>query len=149
MKFIVYEPVEKTITKDFGRVVLRQPIRKGTYSTRNEAIQSKNHRIGFTNVVNEETFKEIVETYEKELKDFDLHEKRFNITLHRVNHDTYGNPRVVVHYLAIDDNYKTALEKARTIGGSRYRAKSFGGGIVFQCWNGIDLKDKIINLRGE
>lgn len=66
-------------------------------------------------------------------------------------HDTNGNPRYVVHYHALlteaekanPDNvqrvyqgmsqgYHIALSRAREIGGKRYRAKWYGGGIVFQ-----------------
>lgn len=35
----------------------------------------------------------------------------------RVNSDVYGNPRYVLHYLNIADNYLTACNIASTIGG--------------------------------
>lgn len=76
------------------------------------------------------------------------------ITAYKVKHDTNGNPRWVVHFLdllSFDDvlnsdldlsaKFEKALAKARTVGGEKYRAKWFGGGIVFQsyCIDG-DLK---------
>jgi len=52
-----------------------------------------------------------------------------------------GNPRYVVHFQEIADDYETALNKARTIGGKAYRAKWFGGGIVISSYSlGYSLK---------
>lgn len=65
----------------------------------------------------------------------------------RIDNDTNGNPRYVVHYLAIpfrDWNdgelfwdYQSAhiRHAANALGGTKYRAKWFGGGIVFQSFN--------------
>lgn len=53
----------------------------------------------------------------------------------RVNNDVNGNPRYVIHFLEIDDDYNTALNISRKIGGKKYRAKWFGGGIVIQSYN--------------
>jgi len=53
----------------------------------------------------------------------------------RVDNDYNGNPRYVVHFLAIDEDYNEALRKARTVGGKVYRAKWYGGGIVFQSYD--------------
>ena len=53
----------------------------------------------------------------------------------RVNNDVNGNPRYVIHFLEIDDDYNTALNISRKIGGKIYRAKWFGGGIVVQSYN--------------
>ena len=53
----------------------------------------------------------------------------------RVNNDVNGNPRYVIHFLEIDDDYNTALNISRKIGGKKYRAKWFGGGIVVQSYN--------------
>jgi hypothetical protein len=74
-----------------------------------------------------------------------------NITFTRINNDVNGNPRYVVHFLALiteqesnstpnDWNrirslYNLALDKSRAFGGKKYRAKSYGGGIVFQSYN--------------
>ena len=53
----------------------------------------------------------------------------------RVNNDVNGNPRYVIHFFEIDDDYNTALNISRKIGGKKYRAKWFGGGIVVQSYN--------------
>ncbi len=94
--------------------------------------------------------------------------------LMRVKHDSNGNPRYVVHFLellspeeqaaidaAVRDNNKrnghwsqssihvmfdAALKKSRKIGGSKYRGKDFGGGIVFQSYNAAELKRDIEHL---
>ena len=85
------------------------------------------------------------------------------INAYRVESDTNGNPRFVIHFLdlltedeqvrvvnetkslrekypnqwinSIDRLFDAALTKARKIGGVKYRAKWFGGGIVFQSYN--------------
>jgi hypothetical protein len=53
----------------------------------------------------------------------------------RIKNDSNGNPRYVVHFSAIDANYEEALVKARKIGGRKYTAKWFGGGLVFKSYN--------------
>lgn len=63
----------------------------------------------------------------------------------RVNNDVYGNPRYVLHYLNIADNYLTACNVASTIGGKKFNNSQFGGGVVFQSYN---LKDTIDNIHG-
>ncbi len=72
----------------------------------------------------------------------------------RIDNDINGNPRYVTHFLnlisdsdrektksdgiyQISNLYDLAIKKAKTIGGKKYRAKWYGGGIVFQS----DLKD--------
>jgi hypothetical protein len=59
--------------------------------------------------------------------------------LTRINNDINGNPRYVVHFLEIDNDYQTAVKKANKIGGRKYHTKSYGGGIVFQSYNTTDL----------
>lgn len=67
--------------------------------------------------------------------------------LWQVDCDAYGNSRYVVHYLAIPytnqpeldffANQNAHIEHARrALRGKRYRAKWFGGGIVFQAYAG-------------
>ena len=76
------------------------------------------------------------------------------IDFFRVNSDINGNSRYVVHYLSIPvdesvsvwDRYDEALKKARTIGGRKYTAKWFGGGIVFQSCSLRELADAIHTL---
>lgn len=66
------------------------------------------------------------------------------ISYWRVDNDYYGNPRYVVHFLDIADEYSEALKISRQIGGKAYRAKWFGGGIVFQSYSlESDLKQII------
>lgn len=81
----------------------------------------------------------------------------------RIKNDVNGNPRYVVHFLAlltdaeqdeirgkakplkaISDMYAYAVTKANEIGGKKYQGKDFGGGIVFQSYN-IDELEKSIN----
>lgn len=70
----------------------------------------------------------------------------------RVNNDTNGNPRYVVHFLNLlknDENgYETALAKARKIGGRKFHNKQYGGGIVFQSYSLPELEKNIIEARG-
>lgn len=67
-----------------------------------------------------------------------------NIEFTRVNNDVNGNPRYVVHYVALltdkekhdrylSNGYEIALKRSRAFGGKKYRGKS--GGIVFQSYN--------------
>ena len=80
------------------------------------------------------------------------------VTAYRIDNDSNGNPRWVVHFLNLLTDkeceaahaeaharstftlgtelmFEKALQKARTVGGVKYRAKWFGGGIVFQSYN--------------
>lgn len=84
----------------------------------------------------------------------------------RVNNDINGNPRYVFHFLAflnseerdkiranarpfqsIGDMYREAVNKAREIGGKKYRGKDFGGGIVIQSYNIYDTINDIKRLQ--
>ena len=67
------------------------------------------------------------------------------ITFTRIKNDVNGNPRYVCHFLVLDvhghesgirltDRYVIACKLANTIGGRKYRNKSYGGGIVFQSY---------------
>ena len=68
------------------------------------------------------------------------------ITFTRINHDSNGNPRFVVHFLSLDvhghhtgldlpTRYNLACKLANTIGGRKYHTKGYGGGIVFQSYS--------------
>lgn len=70
-----------------------------------------------------------------------------DFSIWQVDCDVYGNSRYVVHYLTIpfedDDsqpfyiNQSNHIEAARqALYGKKYRAKWFGGGIVFQAYAG-------------
>ena len=97
-----------------------------------------------------------------------------DIELIKINRDVNGNSRYVTHFYNIlgekeqseiydkfvnthdghcigvrDAEYSVAIEKAKSIGGKRYRGKDFGGGIVFQSTMPKQLRADIHNLRGE
>ena len=69
----------------------------------------------------------------------------------RVNNDTNGNPRFVLHYLAFDEQgsnvhtaYENAIAKAKKIGGRKFHNKQYGGGIVFgSVYNISDLCKRV------
>ena len=58
-------------------------------------------------------------------------------SVYPINNDVNGNARYVMHYLAFDIPNYDSISK---YGFSKYRGKSFGGGIVFQA---INLDDTI------
>ena len=63
----------------------------------------------------------------------------------RINNDTYGNPRYVVHFLHLltkeeretynEHRYSWAIKRANSIGGRKFHNKQYGGGIVFQSYS--------------
>lgn len=69
----------------------------------------------------------------------------------RVNHDSFGNSRYVIHYTNFitdkdresydktatprPDWYAIALKRAKKIGGRKFNNKQYGGGIIFQSNN--------------
>lgn len=57
------------------------------------------------------------------------------VNIYRARNDYYGNPRYIIHFLNIDNDYQTAVQNSRKIGGKIYRGKDFGGGIVFKSYN--------------
>lgn len=94
----------------------------------------------------------------------------FEIT--RVDCDNNGNSRYVVHFLNLVTEqdkeeakklsqtcspfnfpthyeYEIAVNKARTIGGKRYKAKHYGGGIVFTSNSKQALAESIAELMDE
>lgn len=80
------------------------------------------------------------------------------ITFTRIKNDTNGNPRYVCHFLNlnteaelaatgadwISDKYAIACKRANKIGGKKYTAKAYGGGIVFQSYS-LDCEVSAIN----
>ena len=76
----------------------------------------------------------------------------------RVNNDTNGNPRHVLHFLNLEkekdytktlmERYNQALVIAKKAGGRKFHNKQYGGGIVFQSYNLNDLSDELNNLIG-
>ena len=80
------------------------------------------------------------------------------ISFTRINNDSNGNPRYVVHFLNfLNDEersflpfakkYEYALKKAKMLGGKKYDNKQYGGGVVFQSYNTLDLEKNINDLR--
>lgn len=73
-----------------------------------------------------------------------------NVSYTRINNNANGNPRLVVHHLELltseelDSSflswagvkYDLALMRAKPMGGKKYHNKSYGGGIVFQEYEG-------------
>jgi len=77
-----------------------------------------------------------------------------------VKNDINGNPRYVVHFLKfvndedreqhkwdLEDLYERGIEKAREIGGQKYRGKDYGGGIVLQSYNIQDTAERIKKVQ--
>jgi hypothetical protein len=64
----------------------------------------------------------------------------------RVSNDSNGNPRYVIHFLKIADDYDTALFRAKKIGGRKFNNKQYGGGIVFQSYNLDNTCEQINDL---
>ncbi len=68
----------------------------------------------------------------------------------RANNDTNGNPRFICHFLSfigrdekfnsLDEKYEIALKRSRQLGGKKYHNKKYGGGIVFQMYDGEQIK---------
>lgn len=84
----------------------------------------------------------------------------------RVDSDLYGNPRYVLHFTNlvtpkdiresqlnnfyfIVPLYDLACKRANKIGGRKYRAKHYGGGIVFQSYSLPNLCERINALLSE
>ena len=82
-------------------------------------------------------------------------------SLTRVNNDTNGNPRYVIHFLNLNTtaeknrtavNYSTtelyelAVKRGRQLGGKRFHNKQYGGGIVFQSYNTGNLLERIDDM---
>jgi hypothetical protein len=72
----------------------------------------------------------------------------------KINNDVNGNPRFVVHFLDLLNegerqgldvlqSFDLAVKKARKVGGTKYRGRDFGGGIVFQSYNIIETINKV------
>lgn len=74
----------------------------------------------------------------------------------QVDNNTSGNPRYVLHFLAlshlidselsVSQKYNEALYIAKKLGGKKYHNKSYGGGIAFVTYNLNDLIQKLNNL---
>ena len=86
------------------------------------------------------------------------------LTFTRVPSDVNGNPRCVVHFLALNtreeldragpdwigihEKYRLACKRANSIGGRRYHTKRYGGGIVFQSYSIDETAAHISRVTG-
>lgn len=61
----------------------------------------------------------------------------------QVNNDFYGNPRYVLHYSMLANNYDRALKLAKEFGGKKFHNRQYGGGIVFTTYFLNELADKL------
>jgi len=66
----------------------------------------------------------------------------------RINNDSNGNPRYVLHFIKLADKYEDALILAKNEGGRKYHNKQYGGGIAFQSYNLNSLTKDLNNLIG-
>ena len=68
------------------------------------------------------------------------------VTFSHINNDYYGNPRYVFHFLNLSDSYERAIKLSHQIGGRKYTAKWYGGGIVISSYNLQDTANKIKSI---
>ena len=57
------------------------------------------------------------------------------LTVFRIPNDVNGNPRYVVHFLDLNIKLSDYDNINKLYGFNKYRAKWFGGGVVFQSYN--------------
>lgn len=81
----------------------------------------------------------------------------------RINNDTSGNPRYVLHFLNLNtraeldavpwidssQKYAIAVKRANCIGGKKFHNKQYGGGIVFQSYSLEDTECSILEVLEE
>lgn len=83
----------------------------------------------------------------------------FDFDIWQIDHDINGNARYVVHYLTIpyedDDNQPFHINQAnhiehakKALHGKKYRAKWFGGGIVFHAYADNPIDHVIAAING-
>ena len=53
----------------------------------------------------------------------------------RIDNDTNGNPRYIVHFIDLGIKLKDYDKINKLYGFKKYTAKWFGGGVVFQSYN--------------
>lgn len=79
-----------------------------------------------------------------------------NLDWTKINNDMYGNPRYVVHFLALLTNtekmeydisrgYEIAVKRSNKINGKKFHNKQYGGGIVFSSYN-LEATEKQIEF---
>jgi len=74
--------------------------------------------------------------------------KMQNLQIDRIKNDRNGNPRYVVHYLTLANDYEQALKISRAYGGKKYHNKSYGGGIAFVTYDLERLIKDILEMQG-
>lgn len=57
------------------------------------------------------------------------------IDVYRTSNNAYGNPRYIVHYLALGLSDWKPTDATRAMGFQRYRGADFGGGFVFSSYS--------------
>ena len=67
------------------------------------------------------------------------------ITTFRIPNDVNGNPRYVVHFMDLDIKLSDYDNINKLYGFNKYRAKWFGGGVVFQSYNIEDTLHYALN----
>ena len=65
------------------------------------------------------------------------------VTFSHINNDYYGSPRYVFHFLNLSDRYQRSIKLSHQIGGRKYTAKWYGGGIVISSYNLQETANKI------
>ena len=68
---------------------------------------------------------------------------------YKTSHDVNGNPRYVLHFLALADTYEEALFIGKKAFGKKFHNKQFGGGIVFQTYSLSNVCDRLNKLLDE
>lgn len=71
-----------------------------------------------------------------------------NDSFTRIKNDINGNPRYVIHFLDLNNDYENALKIAKKLGGRKFHNKQYGGGIVFQSYNNHALANQLNQLIG-
>lgn len=83
-----------------------------------------------------------------------------NFSWTRINNDTNGNTRYVLHFLNLNtraeldavpwidvsQKYAIAVKRANCIGGKKFHNKQYGGGIVFQSHSLEDTERSILDI---
>ena len=60
-----------------------------------------------------------------------------------IKNNSMGNPRYVLHFLKLADNYNEALYIAKQFGGKKFNNRQYGGGIVFSTYSLHSLVEKL------
>lgn len=91
----------------------------------------------------------------QDITDFKVLDRIYTVDdLTRINNDVNGNPRYVIHFLALltdqergdlESRYNVAIARAKKMfGGKKFHNRQYGGGIVFTSYN-VDTELRLIN----